>query len=125
MPASAAVGETADSGAVSWRNGRGGRSSIGLSAALILTAMLAGCGPSKIEQLKAENRELHDKVDQLETKLSDVQEKATALETASDNLKEQLGRFQSEDWRDVVPDAQDPGEEVDKAKDDLKQAVDE
>ena len=86
---------------------------------------LVSCGPSKMERLEAENRELHDQVDQLQSQLSDIQEKANNLETASDELKAQLARFENENWRDVVGDAQAAGEDVDTAKDELKEAVDE
>ena len=93
---------------------------------LVLCAVaLTGCGPSKMERLETENRELHDQVDQLQSQLSDIQEKASNLETASDELKVQLARFENEDWRDVVGDAQAAGEDVDTAKDELKQVVDE
>lgn len=86
---------------------------------------LTSCGPSKMKRLEAENRELRDQLDQLQSQLSDVQEKATNLETASDELKVQLARFENEDWRDVVGDAQAAGEDVDTAKDELKEAVNE
>lgn len=96
-----------------------------LLAITLSTALLTGCGPSKAERLEAENHQLREQVDQLQTQLSDVREKAGNLETASEGLKEQLARFETENWRDVVGDAQAAGEEVDTAKDELKEAVDE
>jgi len=40
-------------------------------------------------------------------------------------LQQQLGRFESENWRDVVPDAQDAGSDVESAQQELSDATDE
>jgi len=88
-----------------------------------LALLLTGCGPSRVEQLEAENQNLKDQVEQLQSKLNDIQEKADNLETASSGLQEQLGRFDGENWRDVVPDAQAAGTEVESAQQELSDAA--
>lgn len=92
---------------------------------LAFCLLLAGCGESETEKLKRENQELHEQVDALQTQLATIREKADALETSSSDLQEQMARFQSEDWKDVVPAATQASDDVDSAKDDLKQAADE
>jgi predicted nuclease with TOPRIM domain len=93
-------------------------------AALLFLLCLSACGKSETEQLKEENEELHAQVDQLQSKLAEIKEKSDNLETASDHLQQQLGRFEAENWRDVMPDAKAAGNDVDEAKDDLKDSVD-
>ena len=88
-----------------------------LSALLLLTA----CGnsesdKSEIDQLRQENADL-------QAQLATIREKADALETASDNLQEQLERFKTEDWRDVMPNAVEAGEGGGEAQKDFKEAT--
>lgn len=91
-----------------------------VAAALALT----GCGPSELDRTKTENEELRAQVERLQGELSDIKEKADALETSSGELRSQMERFESENWRDVVPDAQAASDQVESDKDDLKSAVD-
>jgi len=92
---------------------------------MILTAvlLLAGCGESETDSLKAENQQLRSQVDQLQTQLADVREKADELETKSSDLQDEVARFGSEDWKDVVPAVISASEEVDTAKDDVSEAA--
>lgn len=90
-----------------------------LSALLLLTA----CGDSESD--KSEIDQLREENTDLQTQLANVREKADALETASDNLQEQLERFKTEDWREVMPNAVEAGEDVEQAQKDLKEATDE
>jgi len=92
---------------------------------LVVCVLLAGCGPSRVQQLEAENQDLKDQVEQLQSQLSDIKDKASELETASSGLQEQLGRFDGENWREVVPDAQEAGSEVESAQQELSDATDE
>jgi len=87
--------------------------------------VLSACGQTESERLKEENQNLRDQVDQLQSQLSSIKEKADDLETASSTLQDQLARFQSEDWKDVVPEAQEAGEQVESAQQELSDAVDE
>ena len=89
-------------------------------AALILT----GCGQPELERTKAENVELRAQVERLQGEISDIKEKADALETSSGELRSQMDRFQSENWRDVVPDAQAASDQVESDQDSLKSSVD-
>ena len=66
---------------------------------------------------------MKSQVGELEAKLADVKEKADELETASNNLQQQLGRFQNENWQDVMPNAQESGEEVESAQRDLSEST--
>jgi len=93
--------------------------------ALTKQLLLSGCGKSEVEQLREENQELHEQVDHLQSQLVDIKEKSENLEAASNSLQEQLGRFQNENWRDVVDDAQGAGAEVEQAQQDLSDATDE
>ena len=89
-----------------------------------LALLLTGCGPSRVEQLEAENQDLKDQVEQLQSQLSNIKDKASELETASSGLQQQLGRFEDENWRDVVPDAQEAGSDVESAQQELSDATD-
>lgn len=93
--------------------------------ALFAFCLLIGCGQSRTKGLEAENEELRSQVEQLQTQVAGIREKAETLESSSSALKDQMSRFQSEDWRDVLPDAEAASTEVETDQDDLKQAVDE
>lgn len=80
--------------------------------AILCCLLLANCGQSETDRLREENQELHEQVQQLQNQLAEVKVKAGDLKTASDALQEQLQRFGSENWKDVMPEAQDAGEEV-------------
>ena len=68
--------------------------------------------------------DLQSKLQTAQSQITDLKSKATALEEASDNLQQQMTRFDSENWRDVVGDARGAAEEVDSAKDELKESAD-
>jgi TolA-binding protein len=86
--------------------------------------VLSACGQSESERLKEENQNLRDQVDQLQSQLSSIKEKADDLETASSTLQDQLARFQNEDWKEVMPDAQEADEQVESAQQELSDTVD-
>lgn len=91
-----------------------------IAAALALT----GCGQSELDRAKAENEELRAQVERLQGEISEIKGKADALETSSGELRGQMDRFQSENWRDVVPDAQAASDQVQSDQDSLKSSVD-
>ncbi len=102
---------------------------MGKSLTLAVSLLLAGCAESGLDQLEAENAELRSQVADLEAKLSSarsaaeyVARKAAALRASSNELQAQLARFQTEDWRDVVPSASSASEDVESAQDDLETA---
>ena len=87
-----------------------------LGVLIALASILSSCGPSENEKLKAENEELRSQVSQLQEKVSDTESAAEKVKTdaeelkvASDDLQTELTRFESENWRDVVPDAKAAG----------------
>jgi cell division septum initiation protein DivIVA len=86
---------------------------------------VSGCGQSRVETLETENADLRDQVDQLQTQLSNIKDKASSLKSASDDLQSQMARFQSENWRDVVPDAQQSSDSLESAQTELQDATDE
>lgn len=88
-------------------------------ATLALMFSLSACGPTENEKLKVENEDLRSQVTQLEAKVTkvetaaeEVKSNAEELKTASDDLQSELSRFNSDNWRDVVPDATSAGDEV-------------
>lgn len=85
---------------------------------------MTGFGQSELDKTKAENEELRAQVESLQGEISDIKEKAEALQTSSVELRSQMDRFQSENWRDVVPDAQAASDQVESDQDALKSSVD-
>lgn len=65
------------------------------------------------------------KLEVAQGQIQELKAKTATLTTASDSLKEQMERFQTESWRDVMSDAQSAADDVDSAKEDLKSAADE
>jgi predicted nuclease with TOPRIM domain len=75
------------------------------------------------DKLKEENKQLHEQVEQLDYSLSNVRSKASELSDAQDRLKLQMSRFNFENWRDVVPDAQAALQQTETAQTDLNDAA--
>ncbi|CAM3134885.1 hypothetical protein SPAN111604_05540 [Sphingomonas antarctica] len=73
----------------------------------IAALMLSGCTnqPSYAE-LKDENAELQSQVEQLQSQLSDVRDKADEAQSKVSDLESTVERFSSEDWQNVVPEAE-------------------
>lgn len=85
--------------------------------ALAALLLLSSCGPTEVEQLRQENREL-------KAQLEDTRAQAEKLKEASDDLQAQLARFESENWQDVMPEAKAAGDNVESAQQELSETVD-
>jgi peptidoglycan hydrolase CwlO-like protein len=81
--------------------------------------LLTACGQSEVQKLKAENDDLQAQVDHLNEKLenvrssaSDLREKVDTAKATSADLEAEAGRFDDDNWRDVVPNVQDGSSQV-------------
>jgi len=90
-----------------------------------LLTLSAGGKSSREIELESDNERLSSRVSQIESQLSDVRDKAGDVETASDEMVEQVSRFESEDWKDVVPSVQSASSDVEDAQMALSSAVEE
>lgn len=97
-----------------------------VAAAVLCTA----CGQSRVEQLESENAKLRDQVSALEENISetrdaveDVRSKAKEVQRASEDMQSQVGRFDGENWRDVVPGVESASGEVDDTQTALESSV--
>jgi Tfp pilus assembly protein PilO len=95
-----------------------------LGCILLIGVIVTGFGFARSRKLEGEKQELTQQVDQLQSQLSDVQAKSAALQASSDELKSQMQRFSSENWRDVMPDAQTASDQVESDQEDLSEAAD-
>lgn len=66
---------------------------------------------------------LQERLDAMQVHVSDMEDKASAVDAANDDLKNQMDRFDSEDWRDVMPEAKDAANNMSDASDGLQQSV--
>lgn len=103
---------------------------LGVCLALPAALALGSCGDSKTDQLQEQVDDLQSQVDQLEAQLQrvkdatdDVKEKAEAVTSASSDLSGEVGRFESEDWQQVVPDVSGAADQVESAQSALSQSV--
>lgn len=85
----------------------------GLAVLALIGALIWGSH----EQNRAD--EVQAKLETAQSQMEDIKAKSAALVSATDSLKQQVDRFETENWRDVVPDAKDSAEEADSAKDEL------
>lgn len=102
---------------------------------LVLSALmlLAACdhGPTRaelterVDQLDAENQELRSKVDALTTQLEEARDAVARVSRAADEVQSNAERFSSENWRSVVPDVEDASDELDQARREASDAVEE
>lgn len=102
---------------------------------LALSALLLLCacdrGPTReelterVDQLDAENQELRSKVDDLTTQLEEAREAVGRVSRAADEVQSNAERFSSENWRSVVPDVEDASDELDDARREAAEAVEE
>ena len=93
-------------------------------AMVLALAALSGCnkGPSR-EQLLQRVAELEAENSDLQRQLDDVRGKVDDVESASSDLDTAVSRFDSEDWKVVVPDVQEAQKKVESAKDDAVAAA--
>ena len=84
----------------------------------------------RIEALEDENAGLRAQLSTLQDQLSTareaaetVQGQASAVQSASEELQSEIGRFDGENWRDVMPDAQRANGEVEDAQSALTTAT--
>lgn len=74
----------------------------------ILTLALAGCGEPEVTQDEYDEMvsEKDLRIEELEAQVQTLQEHVANLESKTQEVNAQFERFQSENWRDVVPDAE-------------------
>ncbi len=82
------------------------------------------CSPNRTIRKLDRADDLQEKLDAAHSQIDDLKAKAANLQDASDNLKQQMDRFETENWRDVVGDAQSAASDVDDAQGDLKESAD-
>lgn len=75
---------------------------------IALTVGLVGCGESTVTQEDYDSMvyEKDLKISELESQVSQMQEHIENLETRTQEVNSQFERLQTENWRDVVPDAE-------------------
>ena len=89
---------------------------------LLIIGLMAALWFGWHEHSRAED--LQTKLDAAHSQIDDLKTKSAALEEASNNLKQQMDRFETENWRDVLPDAKAAADDVDSAQSDLKTSAD-
>jgi len=92
--------------------------------------LLAACNSGRVAELEDENESLRDQVAKLQRQVSDtrdaadeVRTKAAAVQSASEDMQSQVGRFDGENWREVVPDVESASGEVDDTQTALESSV--
>ncbi|AUX86894.1 hypothetical protein C3F34_20040 (plasmid) [Acinetobacter sp. ACNIH2] len=83
-------------------------------APLVLGLALVGCGEPQITQDEYDEMvsEKDARIEELEGQVQSLQEHVANLESKADEVNAQFERFQSENWRDVVPDAESSLEDL-------------
>lgn len=85
--------------------------------------LLIGCGGSHEAELEAENEELRTRVSELEGQLDNAREEVENLQSSAASLSDEVSRFDSENWSDVVPDVQASADDVQGATDSAEAAL--
>lgn len=104
--------------------------SVRFATALCCLALSAcDSGPSK-EDLQARVEELEGQVSELQTslesaqgQLASVRDEVDNVGTAASQLEAEVGRFDGEDWADVVPAVKSAQEEISRTHSDLEDAA--
>lgn len=104
-----------------WRTAPSLRRSVCLFT--ILASAVAACGSSKVKELEAQNEDLQEQIGSLKAKLEEVDGHVTELESAQSDLSDAVGRFELEDWRDVVPDVQSAAKDVESPTTEVRSAL--
>lgn len=81
---------------------------------LVVSLILAGCGETTVTQEDYDNMvsEKDLKISELESQVLQMQEHISNLESKTQEVNSQFERLQSENWRDVVPDAESSLEDL-------------
>lgn len=84
---------------------------------IILSTVLVGCGEQMIAQADYDNMvdEKDLRISELESQVLQLQEHIVNLEVKTQEVNDQFERFEDENWRDVVPDADASLEELNTA----------
>ncbi|EMP1643073.1 bZIP transcription factor [Acinetobacter baumannii] len=80
----------------------------------LLLVGLVGCGKPSITQEDYDNMvsEKDQQIADLEEQVTKLQEHISNLEVKTEEVNNQFKRFENENWRDVVPDADNAVEEL-------------
>ena len=81
---------------------------------LLVSLTLAGCGEPTVTQEDYDSMvyEKDLKISELESQVTQMQEHISNLESKTQEVNSQFERLQSENWRDVVPDAESSLEDL-------------
>ena len=103
-------------------------------AVIALSIAAASCssgGPSKdelteqVDQLEADKEELTAKVAELTEQLDTAREKVAQVSSAAEDVQAAADRFNGKNWRSVVPDVQSASDDLETAKAEAADAVEE
>lgn len=80
---------------------------------LILCTLLSACSQSvPQEEYDSMLEEKDYRIAELESKVAALEDHIQSLESKTDDVNEQFERLQTENWRDVVPDAENSLDEL-------------
>ncbi|MCZ3065534.1 bZIP transcription factor [Acinetobacter baumannii] len=81
---------------------------------VLLLVSLVGCGKPSITQEDYDNMvsEKDQQIADLEEQVTKLHEHISNLEAKTEEVNNQFKRFENENWRDVVPDADNAVEEL-------------
>ena len=96
----------------------------------LCASILAGCGPTEVEQLESQVDELQTQIVDLQGKLDSAQAKTTDIESAveelraaSDELQSSVGNLDDTNWSEVVPEIQSAASDVDRKLTEVESSV--
>ncbi len=74
----------------------------------VLALFLVGCGEVTVSQEEYDSMvsEKDLRIEELESEVLSLREHIESLESKTEEVNAQFERFESENWRDVVPDAE-------------------
>lgn len=81
---------------------------------ILISFSLTACREATVSQDEYDSMvmEKDEKIAELESRISELQDHVTSLEEKANEVTNQFDRFESENWREVVPDADDAVEEL-------------
>ena len=82
--------------------------SIKIATPLLVSLTLVGCGEATVTQEDYDSMiyEKDSKISELASQVTQMQEHIENLEAKTQEVNSQFERLQTENWRDVVPDAE-------------------
>lgn len=80
----------------------------------MLCSIFVGCGETNVsqEEYEAMVSEKDERIAELESQIAELQNHVASLEEKANEVTNQFDRFEDENWREVVPDADNAVEEL-------------